>query len=254
MEYTVKKLGQIAGVTTRTLRYYDEIDLLKPARINSSGYRIYGEKEVDILQQILFYKELGLDLNSIKEIIRAPSFDRTKALKEHKEKLIKKRNRLDLLISNVNKTIDSAEGGRKMLDQEKFEGFKDRLINDNEEKYGKEIRQKYGDDTISKSNQKLRDMTKEEYNKMTKLEEDMLKMLGEAFKGGDPSSQLAQKAADLHRQWLSHYWPKYSKEAHAGLAEMYLDDERFTTYYDAARPGTAAFLRDAILVYTGVKQ
>ena len=88
MEYSIKKLSQIAGVSTRTLRYYDEINLLKPARINSSGYRIYGAKEVDRLQQILFYKELGLNLDHIKEIINNPKFDKISALKEHKLKLL----------------------------------------------------------------------------------------------------------------------------------------------------------------------
>ena len=68
MEYTVQKLGKMAGVSTRTLRYYDEIGILKPARINSSGYRIYGQAEVDRLQQILFYRELGVSLENIKDI------------------------------------------------------------------------------------------------------------------------------------------------------------------------------------------
>ena len=101
MEYTVQKLARLAGISTRTLRYYDEIGLLKPARINSSGYRIYGQKEVDKLQQILFYRELELSLDAIKEIITSPSFDEVRALKEHREKLLMKRKQLDLLIKNV---------------------------------------------------------------------------------------------------------------------------------------------------------
>jgi len=98
VEYTVQKLGQIAGISTRTLRYYDEIEILKPARINSSGYRIYGQVEVDILQQILFYRELGMSLESIKDIVHAESFDKAKALSEHRVKLLCKREQLDLLI------------------------------------------------------------------------------------------------------------------------------------------------------------
>lgn len=110
MEYTVQKLARIAGVSTRTLRYYDEIGILKPARINSSGYRIYGENEVNKLQQILFYKELGVNLESIKQIVTSPYFDRAKALKEHRHKLLEKRLQLDLLIENVDKTITTMEG------------------------------------------------------------------------------------------------------------------------------------------------
>ena len=125
-------------ISTRTLRYYDEIGILKPARINSSGYRIYGQEEVDQLQQILFYRELGLQLDGIKEIMTSPSFNRTKALQEHHALLLDKRRQLDLLITNVENTIASAEGRKTMSDQEKFEGFKQKLIDDNEKKYGKE--------------------------------------------------------------------------------------------------------------------
>ena len=158
MEYTVQKLGQIAGISTRTLRYYDEIGILKPARINSSGYRIYGLAEVDKLQQILFYKELGLGLDAIKEIINEPSFDSLTALKEHRCKLLDKKKQLDLLIANVDKTIAVKERGITMTDSEKFAGFKQKLIIDNEKKYGQEIRTKYGDEAVDKSNKKLKNL------------------------------------------------------------------------------------------------
>jgi DNA-binding transcriptional MerR regulator len=103
MEYTVKKLATLAGISARTLRYYDEFGISQPARINSSGYRIYGQKEVDTLQQILFYRELGVELERIKEIITSPEFDLTSALIKHREKLLAKREQLDLLIANVEK-------------------------------------------------------------------------------------------------------------------------------------------------------
>jgi DNA-binding transcriptional MerR regulator len=254
MEYTVQKLGKLAGVSTRTLRYYDEIGILKPARINSSGYRIYGEKEVDRLQQILFYRELGVSLESIKEIVTLPSFDGTTALREHREKLLEKRNQLDALIANVDKTIALTGGGIKMSDKEKFEGFKKNMVEDNEKKYGKEIREKYGRDTIEKSNAKMMNMTQEQYDEVTKLAEQVMTTLAEAFENGDPASEIAQKAADLHKKWLAYYWSEYSKEAHAGLAQMYVDDERFTAYYDKEEPGTAAFLRDAVFIYTGMEK
>ena len=90
MEYTVQKLANLAGISTRTLRYYDEIGILKPARINSSGYRIYGQAEVDRLQLILFYRELDLNLETIKQIITSEAFDKTAALKEHRKQLMAK--------------------------------------------------------------------------------------------------------------------------------------------------------------------
>ncbi|WP_432774475.1 MerR family transcriptional regulator [Brevibacillus gelatini] len=250
MEYTVQKLGLLAGVSTRTLRYYDGIGLLKPARINSSGYRIYGQAEVDRLQQILFYRELGVSLEEIKEIVSSPTFDAVQALREHRAKLLEKRAQLDRLIANVELTLAQREGTKTMTDQQKFEGFKQQWIDDNEKQYGQEIRAKYGDEQVDRSNRKLKEMTEEEYNRLEQLNQELYKTLEEAFATGDPGSELAQKAADLHRQWLSFYWDSYSKEAHANVAQMYVDDPRFTAYYDKTQPGLAAFLRDAVVIYT----
>ncbi len=254
MEYTVQKLSNLAGVSTRTLRYYDEIGILKPARINSSGYRIYGEAEVDMLQQILFYKELGVDLDTIKTMVTSPSFDGATALKNHRQKLLEKREQLNKLIANVDKTIALREGKIKMINKEKFEGFKQKLIDDNEKKYGKEIREKYGEDTVNESNAKMMNLTEEQYEKMIEVGKKLEETLAEAFKTGDPAGELAQKAADLHKQWLGFSWTQYNKEAHAGLAQMYVDDERFTAYYDKEQPGTAEFLRDAIFIYAGMER
>lgn len=253
MEYTIQKLSGLAGVSTRTLRYYDEISLLKPARINSSGYRIYGKTEIDRLQQILFYRELNLSLEKIKELISAKSFDRMHALREHREKLLEKRDQIALLITNVDKTIAAMEGRMKISDQEKFEGFKEKMIAENEAKYGEEIRAKYGNVTVDKSNQKFKKMTKEEYDEFEKLGDMVLSTLKEAFATGDPGGELGQKTADLHRQWLCYTWGSYSKEAHAGLAQMYVDDPRFAAFYDKEEPNGAVFLRDAILIYTDMK-
>ncbi|TCW40993.1 MerR family transcriptional regulator [Laceyella sacchari] len=250
MEYTVQKLSQLAGVSTRTLRYYDEIGILKPARINSSGYRIYGSAEVDRLQQILFYKELGVNLDTIKKIVTSPDYDGTTALREHHERLLDKRKQLDMLIANVEKTIAAAEGRTIMSDKEKFEGFKQKLIEENEAKYGEEIRSKYGDDVVNRSNEILKNMTPEDFERANRLADEILTTLAEAFANGDPASDLAQKTAELHKQWLLHYWAEYTPEAHAGLAQMYVEDERFKAYYEK-QPGMAEFLRDAIHIYTG---
>ncbi len=159
-----------------------------------------------------------------------------------------------MLLVNVEKTIASEEGRIVMSDKEKFEGFKEKLIEENEKKYGKEIREKYGEEAVEKSNQAFKNMSKEDYDKMISLEKEMKTVLAEAFKTGDPASELAQKAADLHKQWISMAWGQYSKEAHAGVAQMYVDDERFTAYYDKEQPGTAKFLRDAIYIYTGMNK
>lgn len=252
MEYTIQKLCQLAGISTRTLRYYDEIGILKPARINSSGYRIYGQKEVDLLQQIMFYRELGVNLDTIKEIMSSGEYDVMAALDNHLVKLLAQRQQLNMLIENVTKSIDARKGLIKMSDKEKFEGFKKKLVEDNEQQFGKEVREKYGDEEVEQSNRKLLNMTREQYDRFEQLSQEVLDTLEAAFATGDPAGELAQKAADLHRQWLCFTWNSYSKEAHAGVARMYVEDERFTAYYDKKQPGMAKFLRDAVLIYTGM--
>ncbi len=252
MEYTIQKLGRLAGVSARTLRHYDEIGLLKPARINTSGYRIYGQTEVDLLQQILFYRELGISLEEIRSIMASPDFDGYAALQEHRKHLVERRSQLDRLIANVDKTIAEREGTITMTNEQKFEGFKQKLIENNEKQYGEEIRAKYGQEHVDRSSKQLKNMTEEQYRQIEKLGEEVLSSLAAAYATGDPAGELAQKAADLHRQWLSFYWGSYSKEAHAGVAQMYVDDERFTAYYDSKQPGSAEFLRDAVLIYTGM--
>ncbi len=250
MEYTVQKLGQMAGISTRTLRYYDEIGILKPARINSNGYRIYGQAEVDRLQQILLYRQMGVNLDVIQDILSSKTFDELAALKDHLVKLLAQRQQIDMLINNVEKTIESREGRRIMKDNEKFEGLKKKLVEDNEKKYGQEIKEKYGEEAVTASNAKLMNMTEAQYAEYEKLGQEVLDTLEQAFATGDPAGELGQRTADLHRQWLSYTWGSYSKEAHAGLAQMYVDDERFTAFYDKKQPGLAVFLRDAIHIYT----
>jgi len=250
MEYTIQKLARMAGISTRTLRYYDEFGLLKPARMNSSGYRVYGTGEVDLLQQILFYRELGLGLEAIRELVHSPSFDGKAALRDHRERLIAKRRQLDQLIANVEKTLAAAEGSAKMKDSEKFAGFKQQALEENDRNYGREVRDKYGDEAYESSKKQWMNLTEEQYNELQKTEEEMFAALEKGMANGDPAGEEAQRAAELHRKWLTFHWGHYSPEAHAGVAQMYVDDERFAAYYDKKKPGLAAFLRDAVRMYT----
>jgi DNA-binding transcriptional MerR regulator len=247
MAYTINKLAKLAGVSTRTLRYYDQIGLLAPSRISSNGYRIYGQFEVDRLQQVLFYRKLGFGLDEIKRILAAPEFEPLSALDGHLDALKEKRRQLDALICNVEKSIRAMKGETHMTDREKFEGFKQKLLDDNETKYGAEIRAKYGDAEVDGSYAKVKGLTAEQYADVERLSLEINDTLQAAMASGDgPGGELAQKACDLHRRWLRCFWPSYSKEAHLQMAQMYVDDPRFTEYYDKIAPGCTVFLRDAV--------
>lgn len=249
MEYTIKKIANLSGVSARTLRFYDEIDLLKPARVNSSGYRIYGQNEVNRLQQILFYREMDLKLEKIKEILDNPDFDVEQALMEHQEKLMAKRQEIDRLLASVQQTMKYYKGEIEMSDQEKFTAFKEQKVAKNEAKYGKEIREKYGEETVERSNKKYLNLTEEQMQEMAETEVQLFEKIGIYLEQPEIESDVAKEIFRLHKKWLSYTWPTYSAEAHKGLGMMYIADERFTAYYDEKHAGAAQALNDAIQYY-----
>jgi len=249
MEYSINKLARLSGVTTRTLHYYDEIGLLSPNRTSSNGYRIYGQNEVSLLQQILFFKELGMPLDEIKKIMTSADYDETTSLQKHLTALKAKQKQIRQLIANVEKTIAASKGDVTMCDTEKFDGFKQTFITKNEKQYGKELREKFGDALIDGSNVKMMELTPEAYEKSQILSREIACLLKSASNQGDPSSELAQKVCALHKEWLKYFWPHYSKKAHLGLAQMYVDDPRFQKYYDAISVGCGMFLCDALKIY-----
>lgn len=250
MEYTVKQLAELAGISARALRYYHQIGLLTPGHLSEAGYRLYGPAQVDRLQQILFYRELGFPLDEIAFLLDDPEFDRQKALQSHLAALRQQRVRLDSLILTVEKTIQHETGGTIMTDTEKFEGFKKQIVQENEEKYGPEIRAKYSDQEIDRANARVLSLTPEEYDAWNTLGAEILSELEQAVRShADPGGETGRRLAELHRRWLSYFWEKYSPTAHKGLAQMYVCDERFTAYYDRNVPGCAAFLHDAILCH-----
>ena len=247
MEYGIKEIANLTGLTTRTLRYYDEIDLLKPSRVGDNGYRFYGSKELEILQQIMFYRKRGFELKQIKNIIDNPEFNVAKALKEHLANLEEQKNNIDSLIKNVKLTLLDLEGEYKMSDKERFEAFKEELVKENEAKYGKEIREKYGDETIDASNAKIMGMSEEKYERFKALEEEIKSKLNEAVESKmNPTEEIGKTITQLHKEWLLMTWKTYTSEAHKGLSKMYVFDDRFKAYYDDKVEGCADFLQKAI--------
>jgi hypothetical protein len=186
------------------------------------------------------------------EIYSVLHFDHTpEGMQTAAATLHNKREQLNKLILNVTKSITAMKGEITMTDHEKFEGFKQTLIDENERKYGAEIRSKYGDDAIDESNAKLKGLTQVQHDESVRLCGEIEETLKAAFDTGNPASELAQKACGLHRQWLCIMYPRYNKDYHKGLGEMYVADERFRAYYDKIAPGCTEFLRDAINIYCG---
>lgn len=247
MEYGIRQLSELSGVSARTLRYYDQVNLLKPGRITEAGYRYYGLKEVELLQQILFYKERGFGLSEISEIIYNEEFDELSAMEEHLSKLQARQRDIAEMIDNVKETIASMKGEHVMSDEKRFEVFKKRMVEKNEEAYGKEIRKAYGDKQVDESNAKMLHMTQKEYQTFSKLEKEILESLEEAVrKGQHPEDETGRKIALMHKRWISMTWNQYSVQAHKGVAAMYTADERFKDYYDRNLGGCAKFLQEAI--------
>ena len=248
MEYSIQELSRLSGVTTRTLRWYDQIGLLKPSRVAESGYRYYGKAEVDRLQDILYYRALGVELARIKECLDDPSFDRLAALKRHLAALEAERERLEKLIRSVKDTIGAEERNEIMSDEQKFEAFKQRTVAHNEEVYGAEIRSKYGDETVDAANAAVMNLTQEQYQEWTDLGQAIQTRLEAAVQAGlSPESEAGKELCALHRRWLTITGSRYDPAKHRGIAELYVMDKRFTAYYDQHLPGCARFLREAVI-------
>lgn len=249
MEYSITQLAQMAGISGRTLRYYDQIGLLKPSRVNEAGYRFYGTQQVDMLQQILFYRELGMALSAIGTLLAVSGFDRIKVMEAHLSSLESKRERLDALIDHASRTLRYWKGELPMSDKDKFEGLQKRLVEENEEKYGTQAREAYGAAAVDAARDHFLGLDEAGLTRQQLLEKEILRLLAAAAVEGKPAGELAQKACAYHKEWLTLTTGQYSKEYHLALADMYVADPRFAAYYDADVPGCAALLREAIQIF-----
>lgn len=243
MAMKVKEVADLVGVSVRTLHHYDEIGLLIPDQTTESGYRLYSDENLELLQQILFFKELGFSLQSIKEIVHSPTFDRQKALQMHHEMLLEKRRRLDQMIDTVEKTIRHYKGEIQMSNQEKFEGFDFRS-----NPYEQEARERWGDEAVDRANQKAAQMTQEDQQRINDLYFHLASIRHMA-----PDSEEAQAGIT---EWYSllQSFGTYTPEMFRGLGQMYVADERFTQNIDKFGEGLAQFMCDAMGIYADRQQ
>ena len=234
MSYSINELAKLAGISTRTLRYYDKQGLLKARRNPVNNYRYYEETEVDQLQKILFLKLFDLPLEQIKKVMQTSPETQYQVLRSQRSKLVAEQQYLDDLIKNLDKTLATMKGETQMTDTEKFATLKKEVIKNNEKQYGTEIREKYGDAQIDCSNQKFNSLSENEFSHFKELSAEILTELKNLANTTDIKQPAAKHLFDLHKEYLLTLWPKdqYSAEAHKNLAKMYICDKRFSKYYE----------------------
>lgn len=245
--WTTAEVVRLSGVTSRTLRHYDAIGLLRPAGTAPGGQREYGRAELLRLQQVLVLRELGVGLVAIGEILdaggRLPGADpqRVQAdrLREHHAALLAERDRLDRLARTVAATIESLEGGTDMPADEMYEGFDHR-------RYEAEARERWGDAAVDRSTRAWEDLSADEREAHRREGEAVSAGLAALLAAGTPVGDPAVRdlVARQHA-WVALFWTP-DAEAYRNLAAMYVDDPRFAATYDAVAAGLAVYLRDAV--------
>ncbi len=241
--FTVKRLSKIAGITPRTLHYYDEIGLLKPSQVGDNGYRYYGEESLLRLQQILLYRELGIPLDRIRGILGHQDFDVLTALENHKQELRKRIEHIERLITTVDRTISHLKGNQDMNDKLYFEGFSE----EQQAEYEKEAMQMYDPETVKASSKKWKSYTAAEKEHIfAEANALYLDLIASISKG--PASPEAQAGVERWRQHMAYFWVPNNEQL-LGLADLYNDDPRFKATFDKMDPRLAEFMREAVKVY-----
>lgn len=249
MAFKVKEVADLVGVSVRTLHHYDQIGLLNPESVSPAGYRLYTDRSLERLQQILFFKEIGFDLHEIKEILDSPGFDRRSALHTHRELLQEKKKRLEEIIRTVEKTINAMEGENVMDKKEMFSGFDMSEIEKHQAQYAEETKQKYGNsDAYQESMKKTAKYSKEDWAKIMGDAGRIYQRIAAIMDKG-PADPKVQKAVGEWRQHITNHYYNCTLEIFRGLGDLYVDDQRFTENIDKVKPGLAAFLREAMHVY-----
>ncbi|KAB8163835.1 MerR family transcriptional regulator [Streptomyces sp. 3MP-14] len=248
MSYSVGRVAELSGVTVRTLHHYDEIGLLVPGERSPAGHRRYGDRDLDRLQRILFYRELGLPLERIATLLDDPEADPRRELRRQHALLTGRIERLRAMVAAVERAMEARHMGINLTPEERFEVFGDH----DPEQYREEVERRWGDtDAYRDSQRRVADYTTEDWRRI-KAEADALneRLAGLLASGVAPDSAEAMDAAEEHRRQICGTYYDCSHAMHTNLAELYVADERFTRVYDAVRPGLAAFLHDAILANT----
>lgn len=248
MAYTVKQAAKLAGVSVRTLHHYDHIGLLKPSDVSAAGYRLYDEDDLARLQQILFFRELGFELKAIGPILDRPGFDRRESLKLHRRMLLERQRRLQTLLTTLDRTIESLEKEAPMSTEELFAGFDEserkQLI-----EWQDEAKQRWGEtEAYRQSAARTKGYTKVDWDAI-KAEQEAIQQGFADLSDRDVADPEVQALVDRHYRQINERFYDLPIPMFRNLGRMLGDDPRYAKNYDKRRPGTAAFVREAIAAY-----
>lgn len=249
MAQTVGQVAKLARVTVRTLHHYDDIGLLRPSERSDAGYRLYTLEDLERLQVILFYRELGFELDEIRTLLDDPAFDRAEALREQRDLIAEQAVRLEALLALIDKTIAADQGGIAMTKEEMFEVFGDF----DPSEYEDEVKERWGDtEAYRESAKRTARYKKEDWQRMKdEGAEIMERMIALFDSGAATDSDEAMDVAEESRLQIDKWFYPCSRQMHAALGEMYVADPRFKQNYDQHREGLAEWFRDAIRANRG---
>ena len=245
MGYSVGQVAGFAGVTVRTLHHYDEIGLLSPSDRSRAGHRRYDDADLDRLQQILFYRELGFPLDEVATLLDDPDVDPQDHLRRQHELLSARITKLQEMAAAVENAMEARKMGINLTPEEKFEVFGD----NDPEQYAEEVEQRWGNtEAYAESQRRAARYTKDDWQRMQDETADWGSRYDALMSDGEPpTGERAMNLAEEHRQHICTWFYDCTYEIHTCLGEMYVSDERFRAFYDSTRPGLAEHLRDAII-------
>ena len=247
MSWSIVEVARYAGVSSRTLRHYDDIGLVPPAYVGANGYRYYERQQLHRLQEVLVLRELGLPLDAIARVLDGTS-DRASVLREHRDALLGEQRRLGRLAETVRRTIEELEGGEPMEPAELFDGFDA----EKQEQYEAELVERYGEqarERIAESRQRVSAMSKDDavriQAELAERDQAYAALLEASVPADDPRTQ---QVTAQHYVWVCQFWTP-DADAFAGLGDLYVDSPDFRSRYDAVRPCLAQYVRDAMAAY-----
>jgi MerR family transcriptional regulator, thiopeptide resistance regulator len=247
MAWSIAQVARMSKVTSRTLRHYDEIGLLPPARVGANGYRYYETEQLLALQQILVMRELGLGLDSIAEIVHEGR-DRTEVLRMHRRWLLAERDRFERLANTVSRTIEELEGSEYM-NAKSMDHWFDGFDSAKEAELAEEARQRWGAEQVDDARARVKDKPGQWWADQRDRWAAQLSALVELIDGGaGPADPAVQEVIADHYRWISQHWTP-NRESYTGLGDLYADDPRFRENFDRTDPRLAEFLRSAMAEY-----